>query len=219
MTTKIITVANQKGGVGKTSTVGELSTVCAKSGHKVLAIDADASQGSLSAWVSQAGEDATLFDIAALYDKEDLKNLKEITDEYDLVFIDTPGSRQDSALVDEFIRVSDFILVTTEVGGLSLEPADRYINEIILPSKKPYAVLLTKVHSVREQKLEAAKSFFTDVDHPVFNSFIRYFTVYSDCFENGEFVATAPRRSASIGKAVDDYQAVAIELLGKIANL
>lgn len=60
--TKIIAIANQKGGVGKTTTAMSLGAALAKRGKRVLLVDLDA-QGSLSSYLGYDGSGSTVYEL------------------------------------------------------------------------------------------------------------------------------------------------------------
>ena len=71
---KVIAVANQKGGVGKTTITRELSAACALRGYQVLAIDGDPQGNLTSSWVDSSVYQYTLAHV--LIEPEPTKNVR-----------------------------------------------------------------------------------------------------------------------------------------------
>ncbi|WP_252374188.1 ParA family protein [Hydrogenophaga sp. 2FB] len=116
---KIITVFNQKGGVGKTTTTCQLAGTFGHRGYDVMVADLDAQQTSAS-WLSRADGanfPATLWS-GFRYKDSTAVELGKLASKYDLIFVDcAPAVDQPGTWAS--LLVSDLALIPTK-----LSPAD-----------------------------------------------------------------------------------------------
>lgn len=107
---RVIAVASQKGGSGKTTLSGHLAVQAELSGDGPVAlIDVDP-QGSLAAWWNERQAEAPVFARTSLADlREDLEKLRAAG--IKLVVIDTPPAI--TTAIHEVISVADFVIVPT----------------------------------------------------------------------------------------------------------
>jgi|AntDeeMinimDraft_5_1070356.scaffolds.fasta_scaffold20868_2 chromosome partitioning protein len=138
----IITVFNQKGGVGKTTIAVHLAGTLARRGSKVLLVDADP-QGSSVAWVTNAEEGQEMpMRVANLSDagRKLHTQVRPYIDSSDFIVIDCPPHKS-AATTQSALLVSDIALmpllpspadIWASAGAEDLLEQARAVNEDLI---------------------------------------------------------------------------------------
>ena len=112
MAAKIIAIANQKGGSGKTTVSMVLAGTFGLRGFRVLVVDADA-QGTATQYAAAAPDDApfpaTVSGLSAAGNKIHREIRKHI-DDYDIIIVDCPPA-VDSPIPQSALLVADLVVV------------------------------------------------------------------------------------------------------------
>lgn len=210
---RIVALVGQKGGVGKTTTTMNLAAVMSKH-SRVLVVDVDP-QRSTTWWAENAGEKLP-FDFAADVDPMNLTRLRELP--YDTIFVDTPGSLEDTSVLSAVLDVADFVVLPLNPEPLNTPALVRTVKQHIAPRDLPHRVLLSKIDRRRTGQLEDWEKLVDNgLKLPRFKQYVRLYAAHADAPLEGR-VVTQYADTRQNANAIFDYTHVAMELMALWAN-
>lgn len=164
-----VTVANQKGGVGKTTTAVFLAEAAAHEGASVLLVDCDP-QGSTREWADDAAEQGSaLRSITVTVPNNDLRRqLDALGRDYDHVIIDTPPGHQ--LTVRAAMDLADVVVIPCQPTLMDLRQM-RSTIDLAQSLGRPAIVLVTRVRA-NTRALAASMQALDGAELPVLSTVV-----------------------------------------------
>ncbi|GAA2509466.1 ParA family protein [Streptomyces thermolineatus] len=208
-------IANQKGGVGKTTVTVNLAAVTTdvlSGGSRqspVLVVSTDPQASSV--WWADRVEglpfDFTQYD----GDPEQLARLREL-DQYQHVFVDTPGSLEDEHILAAALAGADDVIVPMPPEPLAFDPTARTIAHVLVPRQLPYRVVINAWDPRDgEADLDQTRDYIEAQQWPVSKVVVRRYKVHTRAAADGRVVTQYPKNRTSM-EAREDFFRLALEL-------
>jgi len=138
----VITIAQRKGGAGKTTLAAQLAVAWLRQGAWVAVLDIDP-QGSLTAWVdlrrARLGANAIGFDFAALPGWRAAQWIEDRARSADLVVIDCPPHAETEAQIA--VRAAGLVLIPVQPSPLDLWATQATLKMARDERRRPLIVL------------------------------------------------------------------------------
>lgn len=199
---KVITVASQKGGAGKTTLAVHLAVAAIKRGQKVRILDGDP-QGSAGVWASVRGDTDLVRPIQPRQLADALQLAKK--ERIGLVIIDAPPAAGPESA--DLIALADLVLIPVRPSVFDLAAAQKTINLVKLDQSS--ALLVISAAPLRAPEIAMAREALAGSGVPVAKTIIHDRRPFSRAIQTGRSVA----EFEPDGKAAQEIDALLLEVL------
>ncbi len=183
---KVISLLNQKGGVGKTTIVTNVATKLFRDGEKVLLIDTDP-QGSARHWHASGVSDLPVIGI----DRPTLnKDIKKIGSAFDWIIVDGAPHLTDMAIAA--IKCSDLILIPVQPSPYDIWASSDLVELIKerqdIADGKPLASFLISRQITNTTLSKEVSVVLQEYNLPILQSYTTQRVVYAKSAASGKSV-------------------------------
>ena len=217
---KVIAVANQKGGAGKSTIATNLAVTFAADGNKVLLIDADTQQNTSLRWHAdraQYEDKVTSIDVCGLTARNLLPSTQSFRKQYDIIVID--GGARITAEAHAAVGAADYLIVPVKAVKADVDSTATFL-EVVAQSMEIRNDLVAGIliNEVNERTL-LAKSMLDELEafeesFGIFEQKIGSYQAFRDAISSGLGVIELGERSSE--KAANQMRAFYKELKGEM---
>lgn len=218
---RVHVVANQKGGVGKTTLAVNLAATLAdvRGGSieepPVLVVSTDP-QASTVWWADRVGDERLPFDFVQAHDRpRELARLREL-DQYAEVLVDTPGSLEQGHILESVLdNVTDAdgeVIVPVPPEPLAFDATTRTIEDVLKKRGVGFRVVINN-WDPRDGKadLEETQAYIAQQRWPCAHIPVRRYKLHARASIEGQVVTQYPKNRVAL-EARSDFNRLALEL-------
>ena len=207
---RIVTVANGKGGVGKSTTTVNLAGILGEK-MRVLVVDSDP-QESATWWMERSEGAEQAVEVVQETDPGMLGRMREVGG-YDVVLVDTRPALRAQAL-GAVIGASDYVVLPSPPSPMDVVALIETVRHEVRPSGVRHRILLTRVDARSRGEAEEARDALAAAGIPVFDNLVREYKAHRTASLLGIPISRLGLRRGK--NAEDDYRRVAEEVLADL---